>query len=119
MLSKIRILHIDDDPDEAFFLREVAGDADLVHVDTLGLGIDLLKNRKFDVILLDIILPDTFDRCEGMRRLQAVTDIPVVVLSGSINSDFIRDIYINHHPLTVLEKPVSKEQLSAVLLGLK
>ena len=48
-------------------------------------GLDLVKSQKFDLILLDIILPggiNGFDVLEILKRDQTLSQIPVIVLTN-------------------------------------
>lgn len=44
-------------------------------------GIELLKANKFDVVLCDIKMPQ-MDGIEVLERIQEITDVPVVMISG-------------------------------------
>ena len=79
-----KILLVDDNPrtrkDIALFLRTKG-----YEVNEAGNGneaLQLLENRKYDLVLSDILMPklDGFGLLEAMRSL--VPDIPVLVMSG-------------------------------------
>ena len=85
--STIQVLLVEDNPTDAMFVREELADATgaafaLVHVETLGEALQRLKAKPFDVVLLDLGLPDG-DGLEAFERLHAaVSDVPVIILSG-------------------------------------
>jgi signal transduction histidine kinase len=55
----------------------------LTHVPRLDVGIQYLSRDRFDVVLLDLSLPDSFG-LDTLRTLQEfIPDIPVVVLTGA------------------------------------
>jgi DNA-binding response OmpR family regulator len=82
----LKLLFVDDDP----ILREFA----LVHlstanasVETAGDGLEawsLLRQRSFDMLLLDLEMPnlDGFGVLERMRADPALRDTPVIVVTG-------------------------------------
>jgi len=83
----IRILLVEDNPIDARLLREMIGEANagrfhLQYADRLVDALDLLSHQPFDVILLDLSLPDA-------RGLDTVTSVhahapkvPIVVLTS-------------------------------------
>ncbi|MFW5692751.1 MAG: PP2C family protein-serine/threonine phosphatase [Thermoguttaceae bacterium] len=83
----VRILLVEDDPDDVWIMRNLLSDRwdgpyDLVHVELLSAALELCARRRFDVVLLDLALPDS----QGLETFFAmnaqVDDIPIVVLSG-------------------------------------
>lgn len=85
--EKVRILLIEDDPDDVWVMRSLLGDRwdgpfELVQVDLLSAGLARCASDSFDVVLLDLTLPDSRG-LETFLALHAhVGDIPIVVLSG-------------------------------------
>ncbi|MBI1881941.1 MAG: response regulator [Chloroflexi bacterium] len=83
----IRILLIESNPGDARLLQELLAEAGsdgftLTLVDGLATGLERLTEGRFDVVLLDLSLPDG-QGVETLRRLQAdVSEVPVVVLTG-------------------------------------
>jgi PAS domain S-box-containing protein len=83
----IKILLIEDNPGDARLLRETLMEVEsapfeLVHVGQLSEGIQALEEDAFDVILLDLSLPDS-QGLDTFRRAQSqVATLPVVVLTG-------------------------------------
>jgi len=84
----IHILLIEDNPTDVLLLREaVREDAlasfEFMVADSLKSGLEFLGQNQFDVILLDLGLPDG----QGLESFETVhgafTDTPIVVLSGS------------------------------------
>ncbi|MCO4758930.1 MAG: response regulator [Oceanospirillaceae bacterium] len=55
---------------------------DVVHVDTLAAGLARLERGDIDVVLLDLVLPDSQELDTFMRVRADVPDIPVVILTG-------------------------------------
>lgn len=83
----IRILVVDDEPQILRVLRInlVARQYEVV---TAGTGAEALSSAKTDhpdLIILDLGLPD-IDGVEVIRRLRAWTRVPVIVLSGRVDS---------------------------------
>lgn len=86
-LEGVRVLLVEDNPADARYLREEiadvgAGSVKLTHVQRLEEALQKLGSEDFDVILLDLTLPDA----EGLDTLVRVhakaPSIPIVVLTG-------------------------------------
>src|SRR3954463_2542537 len=84
----ISILLIEDNPADAklveHYLRQAfASDFSLTNANRLAQGLNLIAERKFDIVICDISLPDS----SGLETFTAVyaagTDMPVVVLTGN------------------------------------
>src|SRR5689334_909157 len=84
-----RILLVEDDPSDALLLREMlaqagAPDIELVRVARLDHAIQQLSQDNFNLVLLDLSLPDaqgldTFTQAQAQAQLSGV---PIVVLTG-------------------------------------
>ena len=90
--ESIRVLLIEDDPAYARLLRVMLNRAglkyDMAHVTCLLDGRNRLKQDPFDVILLDLMLPDT-QGLETFRQAQAAAlDVPIIVITGMDNETF-------------------------------
>lgn len=87
MNAATRALLIEDNPDDACLLGEALDDAknasiELVHVEQLNEAAKLLKEEAFDVILLDLSLPDS-QGIQTVLRMQAeASAVPIIVLTG-------------------------------------
>jgi diguanylate cyclase (GGDEF)-like protein len=91
--TRIRILHIEDNPDDAHLLHEWLGEPhirqgrevvsyELVHVTRLKEAQALLAKERFHLILCDLSLPDS-QGLETVRRICSATpEIPMIVMSG-------------------------------------
>ena len=89
----MKLLLVEDNPADADFLaaslrRQRASDIQIVNVATLAEAVSQLQLDKFDVVLLDLHLPDG----SGLQCLDAIqavdSEIPVVVLSGQDDEEF-------------------------------
>jgi diguanylate cyclase (GGDEF)-like protein len=93
----VKILLVEDDSNDAEFLRaclrrQRAKTLELTHVASMTDAVGALKEGEFDVILLDLNLPDSTGQ-ESVHRIQnADPSIPVVVLSGEGNEEFAIEI---------------------------
>ena len=82
----IRVLHADDDPQIAemvrIFFERSGSDCVLEHVDSGRLCLEAMQRNSYDVLLLDLIMPDI----DGLRVLGELTarrdPTPVVMVSG-------------------------------------
>lgn len=84
----LRVLQVEDNPGDAFLVQEslngyAAQDFDIVHVERLNDAFRRLSSDHFDVVLLDLSLPDSrgMESCQELRK--RAPDVPVVVHSGS------------------------------------
>jgi two-component system sensor histidine kinase UhpB len=86
-LSVIKILLIEDDPNDALLMRRMLERDDprrfyIKHCDRLSHGIEILNSQEFDVMLLDLELPDSF----GMGTIEwartHADQLPIIVLTG-------------------------------------
>ncbi len=89
----MKLLLVEDNPADADFLaaslrRQRAGDIELVNVQTLAEATAQLGLDKYDVVLLDLHLPDG-SGLQCLDSIQAVdNEIPIVVLSGQDDEEF-------------------------------
>lgn len=83
----LNILLIEDNPGDAFLIKFYLEDsvlkyARLLHAEYLKTAVDLLQHNEFDVILLDLNLPDS----KGIETLETVLEASqggvVIVLTG-------------------------------------
>src|SRR5262245_62120530 len=83
----IRVLLVEDTPEEAQALRDLLARVDShpyqpSWVSCLSEALDQIRNAAFDVVLLDLTLPDS----QGIEALRAVTAVapgaPIVVLTN-------------------------------------
>jgi diguanylate cyclase (GGDEF)-like protein len=88
----LRILHVEDDMIDTRLVQKILRaipvySVDCDHADSINGALDSLKSRDYDIILLDMRLPDGF----GLDLIRAVKDIapdkPIVILSGVDDMD--------------------------------
>jgi two-component system cell cycle response regulator len=83
----IRILLVEDNPADARLMVEIltdarAGEVGLQHVDRISAALKRLSEQKFDVVLLDLSLPDGSGIGTVERICAANPHMPVIVLTG-------------------------------------
>ncbi|MDK2408735.1 hybrid sensor histidine kinase/response regulator [Aphanizomenon sp. PH219] len=86
--STLKILLIEDNLAEARLLQEFikltkSQNFGLVHVQRLQDGIKQLNSQKYDVILLDLTLPDSQGLCSIPQLLQQNPSNPIIVLTNT------------------------------------
>ena len=92
MNEKLRILVVEDNPDDADLIREMLPQTGSLHfqihsAQRLSEAVARLKLKDIDFVLLDLGLPDSRG-LQTFRELQkAAPDIPVIVLSGNDDQD--------------------------------
>ncbi len=90
--SPTRVLLVEDSPSDAALLQELLnlagpGRFRFDHVETLGEALARARQRSFDVILLDLSLPDSIGRDTFLRARDAVPDLPIVVLTSAASEN--------------------------------
>ncbi len=85
--ATLKILLVEDNPADADLLQEFLDEADetewsLVHVEKLKEALHTLSENHFDVILLDLSLPDKQGLGTVTQTHDAAPDLPIVVLTG-------------------------------------
>ncbi len=83
----IRALIIEDSDGDADLICEVLSEAEGVRIDTeradrVSAGIELLRKKKFDVILSDLGLPDSQGIETFIRLHSQYPDLPIIILTG-------------------------------------
>ncbi len=85
-MSSIKALLIEDNPGDARLIKELLSEAgtvfDLSHAGRLDEGLMLLAVKPFDVLLLDLNLPDS-NGLETVRKVRShASATPIVILTG-------------------------------------
>lgn len=83
----IRVLLVEDNPGDAGLVKEMLEDAttvqfELTRSDRLKTALGLLNKGRFDIILLDLSLPDGYGLDTVIQTHVARPEIPIVVMSG-------------------------------------
>ncbi len=109
----ILVLVVDDDPglQELFktFLKKVGFSR--VVVGTAKDAIASLRKQKFDLMFLDLQLPDAPGDQVYKTAKQIDADLNVIVITGYPDSEVL-DRILQISPVTVLKKPLKIEQLN-------
>jgi excisionase family DNA binding protein len=107
------VLVVDDDPDlqELFsaFLKKIGFSR--VVVGTAKEAIASLRKQKFDLMFLDLQLPDAPGDQVYKTAKQIDPDLNVIVITGYPDSEML-DRILQISPVTVLKKPLKIEQLN-------
>jgi DNA-binding response OmpR family regulator len=91
-LEPIKVLLIEDNKGDASLILEMLKKSEnaqfeLTHTPRLNEGLSLLENEKFDVILLDLGLPDS----EGLKSFKVTLKknptTPIIILTGLANEE--------------------------------
>ena len=85
--KQIKILLIEDNPGDARLIREMLEEVqhtpiDLDCVDRLSNGLKRQAEKEFEVILLDLSLPDSQGFDTFIRMHEGAANIPIIVLTG-------------------------------------
>jgi PAS domain S-box-containing protein len=92
----INVLLVEDNPLDIHLVRAMLAEAslngsqlafDVTSVEDLGQALDILTEKKFGVILLDLLLPDSRGLDTLSRVLDAAPEAPIIVLSGLSDQD--------------------------------
>jgi putative nucleotidyltransferase with HDIG domain len=92
LVSVIKILLIEDNPADVRLIREMLKDSnsgrfEITPAPTLKQGKELLKQDSFDVVLLDLGLPDSQGLGSLTTLVQQIPDTAIVVLTGLVDEE--------------------------------
>ncbi len=81
------ILLVEDNPGDVRLLLELLRESgnknhSLVHVDRITLALETLQKTNFDILLLDLSLPDSTGLASVRQICGAVPHLPIIVLTG-------------------------------------
>jgi len=86
MFEFLSILYIEDNADDAYLLKEfvkhIPKQIDVEVQTTLKAGLSAIAERHFDLVLIDLSLPDSRGLPSIEKIISLNNDIPVVALTG-------------------------------------
>ena len=83
-MKKIRLLLVDDERDflTAYSRRFIRRNAEVTIATSGPEALEKIKETNFDVVILDVMMPE-MNGIETLRRIKAVApDLPVIILTG-------------------------------------
>jgi PAS domain S-box-containing protein len=85
--KKIKILVVEDNPGDARLIQEMLAESAeaqfvITHTDKLSKALDYLANEHYDIILLDLGLPDSFGLDTFAKIHSRKPQIPIIILTG-------------------------------------
>jgi DNA-binding response OmpR family regulator len=109
-----KILAVDDEPEltDLIQFHLVRAGHDVVTAANGWEAIASVKQRRPDIILLDLMLPDLdgFGVCEILRRDPGTATIPIIIISAWASSDS-RNLGLELGALDYITKPFSPQEL--------
>jgi len=118
MKSTKKILLIEDDPfiSDVYITNLKNNGFEVLLANDGESGLDIIKKEKFDLVLLDLLLPkiDGFEILRNIKKDPALKDIPVIILTNLGEKENIERgkelgavdylVKINFTPKEVIEK---------------
>ena len=92
-LKDLRILHVEDSETDAIIIQRAIKKSmpkcEITHINNMkDVEGKLREDDQFDIILLDLGLPDTSDRKESFKRVEKLRkNIPVIILTSVNDHD--------------------------------
>ncbi len=117
--NPMQILVIDDEPLIGQLFGTSLGEHSYQLTTTLSSleALELFKTRHFDLIFLDLLMPE-LDGAELFRQIRQMDGkTPVVIITGYPDSDTMSRA-MKYGPITVLKKPFYSEQIHDVIQSL-
>ncbi len=114
--SRVKVLIVDDTPENL----EIAGRVlekngyDIYVADSGQTALELLENVTFDLILLDIMMPDMdgYETCRIIKGNQRCNEIPIIFLTAKADSESVAKGF-KAGSVDFIRKPFSSEELQA------
>ena len=117
--KRFTIIYIEDNPSNIAFMHELVAELDrvaLLTVPTAEVGIELVRDRKPDVVIMDINLPGMsgYDATRKLKEWPETKDIPVIALTAAAMTGD-RNRYADAGFHRYLTKPVNVAELIRTL----
>ncbi len=116
----IKVLTIDDDPGKTAFLIKLflfKGDTfDVQAANTGPAGLDIVRNWKPDVIVLDLMMPN-IGGWEVCKEIRTFSQVPILILSVVSKSDQLTAA-IDNGANDYISKPITKGELISHIIKL-
>lgn len=118
---RVKIVAIDDNPDNLISLRALINEAfpnAEFYMETNGMqGIELVAAKHPDVVMLDVVMPgmDGFEVCKRLKADSELCDIPVVFLTAIKGDKEHRIHALNLGAEAFLAKPIDETELVALI----
>ena len=124
MEGEIRILMLEDNPDDVQLTKMMLSKSDIdfsINVIDREKELKAEDFKKYDIVLCDYNITD-YDGVSSINYIRQYSDIPVIILSGSISEnmgfdllkagadDFVKKPYLKKLPI-VIEKVIANAQL--------
>jgi excisionase family DNA binding protein len=110
------VLVIDDDPALQQLFKQFLKKAGFGRI-VVGTGTEAIQyaeKQKFDLVFLDLKLPD-ISGDELYKKLKSLhPDLPIVIITGYPDSEILSKILATG-PVTVIQKPIEFEQLNSAV----
>src|SRR5512139_1976139 len=91
MRERIQLLLVEDDPTQALLLRETLAHGairtELTHAERLSAALEHLSKARFDVVVLDLGLPDSQGLDTFIRLRAHAPGLPILVLTALDDQD--------------------------------
>ncbi|HNX06643.1 MAG TPA: PAS domain S-box protein [Bacteroidales bacterium] len=123
--KRIKILAIDDKPENIFLLKELIADTlqGAVFLSALSgsVGIELCRSHMPDVVLLDLTMPDMngYEVCKIMKTDEKIRHIPIIMITAAMVDSEMRVQALDSGADAFLSKPIDisefKAQIRAML----
>ncbi|WP_320170531.1 response regulator [Maridesulfovibrio sp.] len=111
-MKQIRLLLVDDEGDflKACERRLVRRNVDVSLAGSGREALEMIAKDDFDVVVLDIMMPE-MSGIETLKRLREINaDIPVVILTGHANTEALMQV-IGGGAFDYMLKPVGADEL--------
>ncbi len=102
------LLVVDDEPTNLILLKQaLKGIGEIYAAENGEVALALVKEREFDLILLDISMPGLsgIDVCKILKREPATADIPVIFISANDPSEY-EHVSLESGGLDFISKPI-------------
>ena len=112
----IHILVVDDEPLVGELFKESLNENIYQVTATLSSleALELVSNKHFDIIFLDLLIPE-LDGAELFRRIRQMDkDVPVAIITGYLDSDLMKRA-MEYGPFTVMKKPFNSDDIMNVV----
>ena len=115
----IKILLIEDDIEDAFLITKnigCKGECKLIHSETLEEGVTQAQDGNFDVVLLDLNLPDSGGENSIKTIKELLPNTPIIILTGSNDEETALKSLENGASDYLSKGEINKNNLKRIIL---